>query len=644
MALPFTDTFTQSTGSDQAITTYNAGWVVDTGGFSVVDATDDVVASTGGTENVAYWSTDSPNADQAVSFVISAVSTGIYPGVIARRASAGNYYTLYVDSGNYYVSRYDASVEVVLRAGTATTTAAGDVFKMEISGVGATVTIKVYRAAAASPTTFVQLGADITDSTGNRKTSAGFGGIISYSANAASRITSFTLENLAGAATQDQEGARVGADDGSESAHTWLAAQDSNATVTLGAAFLVRLLVNATGDPASAAHVLRYQKNGAGGYAAVGVGANSAPAISYGEIGARAYSAASGTTVAPSYPAGITTRSALILLVGQKPTTANGGTVTTPSGWTLLGSITGGNDGDTGGYTTTLGADTGNTNLLAYAKDTVTSSESGTLTVTVGGNNVAWAAIIRLQSSDDCTWAFAVGTGKDTSAGNVSIATGSMAVAAGDHLIAAMVIPTDVTTPSQFSAQALSQTGTTFGTVTEIAEPDSTAGNDIGGFIVEAPVSSGSGSGAVTLTATAGGTTTNVRGPGIVLRARVASVARELYVAPSANITAGGEATTARLTAPSGKTTADFVTGRRWDDENGNDSIDITTDDYTELEWSLNTQAPAVNGDAFQFRVYAGAAALDSYTVTPQVTLGAAATPSPPIRIPAARLAPLLHF
>lgn len=201
MALPFTDTFTQSTGSDQAITTYNAGWVVDTGGFSVVDATDDVVASTGGTENVAYWSTDTPNADQAVSFVISAVSTGIYPGVVGRRVSAGNYYTLYVDNGNYYVSRYDSSSEVVLRAGTATTTAAGDVFKMEISGTGATVTIKVYRAAAASPTTFVQLGADISDSDANRKTAAGFGGIISYSANAASRLTAFTLENLGGGTT-----------------------------------------------------------------------------------------------------------------------------------------------------------------------------------------------------------------------------------------------------------------------------------------------------------------------------------------------------------------------------------------------------------------------------------------------------------
>jgi hypothetical protein len=201
MALPFTDTFTHSTGSDIAITTYNAGWLVDTGGFSVADATDDV-AATGSTENVAYWNTDAPDADQAVSFIISGVSTGIYPGVVGRRASSGNYYVMYVDNGNYYVSRYDAGSEVVLRAATATTTAAGDVFKMEISGTGATVTIRVYRAAAASPSTFVQLGGDITDSTGNRKTSAGFGGIYSYSNNSSSRTTSFTLENLGASQSQ----------------------------------------------------------------------------------------------------------------------------------------------------------------------------------------------------------------------------------------------------------------------------------------------------------------------------------------------------------------------------------------------------------------------------------------------------------
>ena len=48
-----------------------------------------------------------------------------------------------------------------------------------------------------------------------------------------------------------------------------------------------------------------------------------------------------------------------------------------------------------------------------------------------------------------------------------------------------------------------------------------------------------------------------------------------VYIAPSANITSGGEATTAQLTAPAGKTTADFSVGRMWDDENGTDSVDI---------------------------------------------------------------------
>jgi hypothetical protein len=48
-----------------------------------------------------------------------------------------------------------------------------------------------------------------------------------------------------------------------------------------------------------------------------------------------------------------------------------------------------------------------------------------------------------------------------------------------------------------------------------------------------------------------------------------------VYVATSSNITASGEATTAQLTAPSGKTTADFSVGRMWDDENGTDLIDL---------------------------------------------------------------------
>ncbi len=237
-------------------------------------------------------------------------------------------------------------------------------------------------------------------------------------------------------------------------------------------------------------------------------------AITYQSAGAFAYSASGGTTVAPAYPASIASGNQLILIIGMKPNTANGGSVTTPSGWTLVTSLTG-----AGGYGTTLGADTGNTNIFVYSK-TATGSESGTLTVTIASNGVSWARMMRLSNANGL-WDVAGTTGSDTTAGSASIAfSTNPGVTAGDYILGAMVIPTDITTPSQFSAEALSQTGVTFGTVTEVGEADTTTGNDLGGFIIRAPVSSGTGSANPVMTATAGGTTTNVRGPGVFVRLR----------------------------------------------------------------------------------------------------------------------------
>ena len=229
-------------------------------------------------------------------------------------------------------------------------------------------------------------------------------------------------------------------------------------------------------------------------------------AVSYGSI-----------SISASYPASVAKGDGLVLIVGQKPVTANGGGVTTPTGWSLLASLTG-----AGGYGATTGADVGNCNIYAYAKDDVDGSETGSLALTLSDSNSAWAAIFRL-SNDSKQWSFAAATGSDATAGNVSIAFGTdPGVTAGDFILAGMVIPTDVTTPSQFSAEALSQSGITFGTVTEAQEPDSTTGNDIGGFVVRAPVSSGTSAGAPSMTATAGGTTTNVRGPGVFILCRQA--------------------------------------------------------------------------------------------------------------------------
>lgn len=221
-----------------------------------------------------------------------------------------------------------------------------------------------------------------------------------------------------------------------------------------------------------------------------------------------------GTTpLTPWYPPGIVAGDLLVLIVGMKPTTAGSGnsSVTTPAGWTALGSIY--------GTTGNLGADTGPTNLFTFYR-TAAGTETGTLSVTTTGANSAWAQIYRF--SGNTSWSVAQATGEDT-IGDAAVSitfTSNPGVQQGDFILGAMCIPTDVSTPTQFSAEAFSQTGVTFGTVTEISEPDSLIGNDIGGFVVWSYVTSGTATGNPTMTATAGGTTTNVYGPGVFIRIR----------------------------------------------------------------------------------------------------------------------------
>lgn len=238
--------------------------------------------------------------------------------------------------------------------------------------------------------------------------------------------------------------------------------------------------------------------------------------------GGAAYSASGGTSVAPSYPAGIGVGDCLVLIVGQKPGTANGGTVTTPSGWTLQGELTA-----AGGYGTTLGADTGNTNLRFYTKNTVTGSETGTLSVALGGNGVSWAVIVNVPT-DGGTLSFAQAEGQQSTTPTSSLSvtlSPNISAQAGDKFVTAMCIPTDVTTPNQFTNAGVTITGLTE-TDTELEEPDSTTGNDIGGFVGVSHVNSGTATGAPVFTATLAGTLTNVRGPVVTLRIRETLAAR----------------------------------------------------------------------------------------------------------------------
>lgn len=237
-------------------------------------------------------------------------------------------------------------------------------------------------------------------------------------------------------------------------------------------------------------------------------------------VAATAYSASGGTTVTPAYPTGIQSTDSVLLFVGQKPSTANGGTVTTPSGWTLQDDLLA-----AGGYGTTLGADTGNTNLRVYSWNTPVAGQTGNLTVTLGTNNITWAFMVRIPTGGGTvTFGSADGQRTTTPTSPMSIAltngTPTTGFKAGDLAIWAMCIPTDVTTPSQFSAQSITATGATFATAVELNEPDSATGNDIGGYSAYASVTAGSSTTAPTVAVTLAGTLTNVRGPVVLLRVR----------------------------------------------------------------------------------------------------------------------------
>lgn len=67
-------------------------------------------------------------------------------------------------------------------------------------------------------------------------------------------------------------------------------------------------------------------------------------------------------------------------------------------------------------------------------------------------------------------------------------------------------------------------------------------------------------------------------------------------------IDTSGGVTTALLTPPGAKTTADFEPGRIQDDENPTDDIDLPDDIYTEIEWPIEMTSEAEIGEGYEFR------------------------------------------
>jgi hypothetical protein len=212
----------------------------------------------------------------------------------------------------------------------------------------------------------------------------------------------------------------------------------------------------------------------------------------------------SATATAPSadYPTGLTSGDRLFIVLANKYVAP-----TTPSGWDVLGMLTGG--------TGTNAAGSGSVRLTVFTKIS-DGTETGSQTVTITGGNSAVCRMFAVRSTSQLE--LEIGTGVDSTSGTTfSFTTGSgINTANGDFFLSAIASNSN---SYSFSSYAFTQAGVTFGIKNQRSGVGSTAGNDCRISVVTCSVSAGSGSGTVTYSATASGADANApTGPGIVIR------------------------------------------------------------------------------------------------------------------------------
>lgn len=183
MALPASDTFLQSSGSPQTLAVYSASWTQSQGVWTVPSGTGDVRPNSAATDCLAHWNADTPNASQ-YSQVITATgwaASGRYVGP-AVRVTTSTGYALQCNSTSWVLGRIVSGAWTQVGTGSQTF-ADGDVIRLEVETLDAnTVRLRMYRALAATPTSFTQFGGNIDDTNAARITAVNFLGMTGYDA------------------------------------------------------------------------------------------------------------------------------------------------------------------------------------------------------------------------------------------------------------------------------------------------------------------------------------------------------------------------------------------------------------------------------------------------------------------------------
>jgi len=396
--------------------------------------------------------------------------------------------------------------------------------------------------------------------------------------------------------TIEQEGFAFGDDDGNEASHT-LDTQDTNITEALGTKTL-RLLANATDDPDNLAYKLKYQKDGSGGYEDVPLTSSSsgvAGPIEAGDV-TQSDSNATSASLSVAHPAYVSGD----LIIFNLSVWHYNTTVTIPSG----------PNGETGvaiSNAAIASSGTNSPNAIAFYYIGTGTISASNLAVTANQTTRWDGGCVKVLAGEfDPSDPIGGTIGTDFSvADDTTPEIGAFSAAADDgggKLIALVAVDQDPIsgTPTGWT-DILDDDAGRASIVISVRDSDVTDSESV------------TGDGGWTITNDAWTTLAYIVRPS-------ADVTNEVYISASGNVT-DGEATTARLTAPSGKA-GDITAGRRFDTTNGVLTTDIASDFYSPFEYVLTTQV-ATNPDFFEFRLYKGDTAFDTYTVTPKWTIAA---------------------
>lgn len=215
-------------------------------------------------------------------------------------------------------------------------------------------------------------------------------------------------------------------------------------------------------------------------------------------------------TVTPAYPAGAAAgQLAVLQVVSGHPSES---TPTTPSGWTLAGTLSGG-----GG---TFGLNAGPRRLTFFVRELAGSDPTPTTAIPSGSSgSLIGARIVTLSRSAGVGWRWATSFADDTTSGTSFSITGTTALtfAVNDFCLLGYTWPLQT---ASTTARAVTATGITFNTATSHLGDTITSGSGGRLTLADSSVTAGSGTQAPTETATLSAASTGVGG---VLRIREAS-------------------------------------------------------------------------------------------------------------------------